>query len=209
MSTDIATRRGCSVAILVCFGTPGPDSDGDPARIVTDCRWFAPSREEDMSAKLSVEEVLTHLETQMAYHKQKEEHHAGQEVFHREQKGAHAAEYETIAHHYEAFKATAGTAVDLAVRTGMLPRSSVRDLPPGRPVRRSHLVARLVAELPAGATFQASTLAAEVNRRFREALRKPADARLVSAALRRLAAKGVIRLVERGAAHREARYTKG
>jgi hypothetical protein len=50
---------------------------------------------------------------------------------------------------------------------------------------------------------------AHPNRRFREALRKPADSRLVSAALRRMAANGTIRLAERGTAHREARYTKG
>jgi hypothetical protein len=58
------------------------------------------------------------------------------------------AEYETIVGHYETFKATAGTAVEITVRTGM--KSSVRDLPPGRTVRRSNLVARLVAELPEG-----------------------------------------------------------
>lgn len=162
-----------------------------------------------MSTKLSVEEILAHLETQMAHHKQKEEHHAEREAFHHEQKAVHAAEYETIVRHYEAFKATAGTAVEIAVRTGMAHKSSVRDLPPGRPVLRSQLVARLVAELPEGEIFQATTLAAEVNRRYQEALRKPADSRLVSAALRRLAANGTIRLAERGTAHREARYTKG
>jgi hypothetical protein len=121
----------------------------------------------------------------------------------------HSTEYETIARHYEAFKATAGTAVEIAVRTGMVQRPTVQDLPPGRPVLRSHLVARLVAEFPEGEIFQASGLAAEVNRRYREALRKPADSRLVSAALRRMAANGTICLAERGTAHREARYTKG
>ena len=161
-----------------------------------------------MSAKLSVEEILRHLEARMAYHKQKEEHHAAQEAFHREQRALHATEHETIARHFEAFKATAGTAVEIAVRTGMAPKASVRDLPPGQPVVRSRLVARLVEEMPDGELFQASTLAAEVNRLFKEALRKPADSRLVSAALRRMAANGTIRLVERGTAHREARYAK-
>jgi hypothetical protein len=161
-----------------------------------------------LSAKLSVEEILTHLEKQMAFHKQKEEHHAAQEAFHREQKALHAAEHEAIVRHYEAFKETAGTAVEIAVRTGMSAKASVRDLPPGRLVVRSRLVAKLIAELPDGELFQASTLAAEVNRRFREALREPADSRLVSAALRRMAANGIIRLAEKGSAHREARYVK-
>jgi hypothetical protein len=160
-----------------------------------------------MSVKPSVEEILAHLEAQMAHHKQREEYHTEREVFHREQKGVHSAEYEKIVGHYETFKATAGTAVEIAVRTGM--KSSARELKPGRPVLRSNLVARLVAELPEGEIFQPSTLAAEMNLRYREALRKPADSRLVSAALRRLAANGTIRLVERGSAHREARYMKG
>jgi hypothetical protein len=177
-------------------------------RSVAKSGFFAPEEGERMSAKLSVEEILHHLEARMVHHKQKEQHHAAQEVFHREQKALHATEHETIARHFEAFKATAGTAVEIAVRTGMAPRASVRDLPPGRPVVRSRLVARLIEEMPAGEVFQASTLAAEVNRLFQEALRKPAAPRLVSAALRRLAASGTIRLVEKGSAHREARYTK-
>jgi hypothetical protein len=161
-----------------------------------------------MSAKLSVEEILRHLETRMAYHKQKEEQHTAQEAFHREQKTLHATELETIARQYEAFKATAGTAVEIAVRTGMAPKASIRDLPPGQPAVRSRLAARVIAAMPVGEVFTASTLAAEVNRLFHEALREPADSRLMSAALRRLAANGTIRLVEKGSAHREARYTR-
>lgn len=161
-----------------------------------------------MSGKLSVEEILRHLETRMAYHKQKEDHHAAQEAFHREQKALHAKEHEAIARHFQEFKATAGTAMEIAVRTGMAARASVRDLPPGQPVVRSRLVARLVEAMPSGEIFQASTLAADLNRLFHEALREPADSRLVSAALRRLAANGTIRLVEKGSSHREARYAR-
>jgi hypothetical protein len=51
-------------------------------------------------------------------------------------------------------------------------------------------------------------VAAEVNRRFGKAFRRPADARLVSAALRRMAANGAIRLVQPGTSHREAVYSK-
>jgi hypothetical protein len=160
-----------------------------------------------MSQKLSVAEVLAHLETQMALHKEREEHHAGQEAFHREQKELHAAEYESIARHYEAFKAAAESAVELAARTGARP-PAVQELPPGQPVQRSDLVARIVSELPSGAVFVPSGLAAEVNRRYREALRKPIDVRLVSTTLRRLADKGTIRLAERGKPHHEAQYTK-
>jgi FKBP-type peptidyl-prolyl cis-trans isomerase len=160
-----------------------------------------------MSKKLSVEEVLVHLETQMAHHKQQQEHHAERETFHRERKEAHAAEHEAIARHYETFKAAAESAVELAARTGAR-RPAVQELPPGQRVRRSDLVARVVSELPSGEVFDASHLTEEVNRRYQEALRKPADVRLVSTTLRRMAARGAIRLAESGKPHHEARYTK-
>lgn len=163
-----------------------------------------------MSDRLSVAEILTQLEGQMAHHQQRRAWHTDQETFHREQAAVHAAEYETIAKHFEAFKATAGTAAEIAARTATpAPASPPEDaLPPGRPVIRSRLVGRVVAELPAGQTFTASRVAAEVNRRFGKAFRRPADGRLVSAALRRMVANGAIRLVQPGTSHREAVYSK-
>ena len=149
----------------------------------------------------------------MAFHKERQAHHAQQEAFHREQQTLHAAEYEHVAKHYEAFKATAGTAAEIAARTAAAPAPEPprrEEPPPARsePVRPSRLVARWIAELPAGEVFAASRVAAEVNRRYRRELRKPLDSRLASTALRRLLANGEIRLVEKGAAHREALYTR-
>ncbi|HYO16450.1 MAG TPA: hypothetical protein VE685_24905 [Thermoanaerobaculia bacterium] len=81
-------------------------------------------------------------------------------------------------------------------------------LPPDRPVIRSRLVARVVEKLPAGKTFTASWLAAEVNRRFGHAFRRPAHSRLVGAALRRLAANGTARVVQPGTSHPETVYAR-
>jgi phosphoribosylcarboxyaminoimidazole (NCAIR) mutase len=169
-----------------------------------------------VSSELSVAQILANLEAQMALHKEREAYHAEQEVYHREQRAVHAAEHETVAKHYEAFKATAGGAAEIAARVAASapapPPQKEETRQPALPAGRSlpsRLVARLIAELPADETFTASRIAAEVNRRFRRELPKPIDSRLASTALRRLLAEGEIRLVEKGTAHREALYSRG
>lgn len=163
-----------------------------------------------MSTELSVAQVLANLEKQMAFHQDQEARHAKQEVFHREQRAVHAAEYETVARHYEAFKATSGTAAEIAARTAAVVPAPAPPPPaaPARPTLPSRLVARLVAELPADEVFEPSRVAAEVNRRYRRELRKPMDSRLASTALRRLLAEGKVKLVEKGTAHHQAVYAK-
>lgn len=67
----------------------------------------------------------------------------------------------------------------------------------------------ILEDMPKGEVFGASHLAAEVNRRFGKALRKPANAQLVSAALRRLHANGLIQRVREGSGRTAALYTRG
>ena len=160
-----------------------------------------------MSSQLSVAQVLANLEAQMGFHRDKEAQHAEQEAFHRERRAAHAAELETIARHYEAFKASAAGAAEIAGRAGAL--APAEPLPPLKPVLPSRLVARAVTEMPAGEAFAPSRIASEVNRRYSRELRKPVDSRLASTALRRLKDQGKIRLVTPGTAHREAVYSRG
>ena len=162
-----------------------------------------------MSTKLSVADVLAHMEAQLARHKEREAYHGEQEVYHREQKALHTAEHENVLQHYEAFKATAGAAVEIAARTAAAQEPpNPPELQPGRRIIRSRLAARVLEEVPKGHTFGASWLAEEVNRRYGQHLKKPANARLVSAALRRKVANGELRLVQEGGAHREAVYAK-
>jgi hypothetical protein len=61
---------------------------------------------------------------------------------------------------------------------------------------------------PDGATFGASHVATETNRRYRDKLRRPIDARAVSVTLRRLQAAGRLHLVRQGKSNHEALYTK-
>jgi hypothetical protein len=163
-----------------------------------------------MSSQLSVAQVLTSLEQQMQFHREREAEHAAQEAFHRDQRAVHAAEYETVARHYEAFKASAAGAAEMAARSGVVPAPPPAEpAAPLKPQLPSRLVARAVAEMPAGETFVPSRIASEVNRRYSRELRKPIDSRLASTALRRLMSQGRVRLVTKGTAHREAVYARG
>ncbi len=164
-----------------------------------------------MSSQLSVAQVLANLETQLAFHQEREAHHAQQEALHREQRAVHATEHEKVGRTYEAFKASAGGAAEIAARaTASFPETSPPpEGTPGKTTLPSRLVARAVAAIPAGETFSPSRIAAEVNQRFRAELKKPIDARQASTTLRRLQADGVVRLAQKGAPHHEALYTRG
>jgi len=163
-----------------------------------------------LSTQLSVAQILANLEAQMARLKEREAHHAQQEAFHREQRSLNAAEYEDVAQHYAAFNASAGKAAEIAARSGV-PAPPPEPAPePPRPAKLtlpSRLVARLVNELPAGEIFGSRRVAVEVNQRYARELRKPMDARLASAGLRRLVANGTLRLAQKGTAYHEALYT--
>jgi hypothetical protein len=156
-----------------------------------------------------VAQVLANLEKQLAYHRQQEAHHAEREVFHREQRAVHAAEVENVSKYYEAFKATAEGAAAIAARTATAPPKQEASPPVPVTLKRPHvLVARLVEALPEGELLTASKAAAEVNRRYRNELKKPLSSPTASTCLRRLAAYGGLRLVKKGTAHIPAVYTK-
>jgi hypothetical protein len=160
-----------------------------------------------LSAELSVTRILATLEAQMKLHQEREAHHAAQEAFHRDLRTTHAAEYATISQHYEAFKASAESAAEIASRAAAFPELQPQGPPTKFPLP-SRLVARAVAAQPAGESFTPSRIAQEVNRRYRNELRKPLGSRLASTALRRLLAEGQVRLVQKGAPHHEAVYTR-
>jgi hypothetical protein len=178
---------------------------------------MAVAKEKGMSSQLSVAQVLANLESQLAFHQEREAHHAQQEALHREQRAVHAAEHEKVARAYEAFKASAGGAAEIAARATAPSPEMSRQLEnaqnagdaPGKTTLPSRLVARAVAAIPAGETFSPSRIAAEVNQRFRAELKKPIDVRQASTTLRRLQAEGVVRLAQKGAPHHEALYTRG
>ncbi len=161
-----------------------------------------------MSSHLSVSEILTKLETRIALHREKAALHLQQEAHHREQGTFHTAELEKVTAHYEAFKATAATAAGLAQEpaTPQVDVEEEKGLGP-RPTA-SKLIGRVVDRLPGGEDFGPTRVAAEVNRRYRDRMRKPVEVRTVAVNLRRLSDAGRIRRVREGKAHHESLFTK-
>jgi hypothetical protein len=164
-----------------------------------------------MGTDLTVGEILASLEARISFHREQEALHARQEAHHRERREAHAAELETLTRHFEAFKATAGVAAELA-RQPADPSEAAKaeaDPDPGRQPRASRLVARIVEEKREGESFGARAITREVNQRFGDRLKRPLDVRVASVILRRLRDARRIHLVQEGKAFHEALYAKG
>ena len=164
-----------------------------------------------MSSKLSVAEILAGLEARVAHHEERERFHAEQEAHHQEQRIAHGAELETARQTLESFRAVASSAVDLA-------RPLAPPAPPPLPAeaeskRSGRLMAsrliRAVVESQGPDPFQATAIAAEVNRRYGTRLRQPVDNRAAGDILRRMKKEGVIHVVRKGTAYYETHYAKG
>jgi hypothetical protein len=163
--------------------------------------------EEGMSSELSLSQILANMEAQIESFQKREAFHAEQEVFHREQRSAMATELAAVLQSYEALKAVAGTAAEIASRTAAAAPPPPQEEIPTSTVR-SKLVGRVVAGLPASEVFSATEISAQVNRRYGRHLRTPANPRMVATALRRLADEGEVRLVQKGTPHHEALYRK-
>ena len=157
-------------------------------------------------------EVLSKLEARISHHEKQAAFHAQQELHHREQHAHRLVELETVRQHFEAFKTAALPAAGLAAEPTQPPSTK----PPGPEDDRdligqrlvvSKLVMRVVDRLE-GETFGATRVAAEVNRRYRDKLKRPVESRAVSITLRRLRDHGRLRLVREGKAAHEALYAK-
>jgi hypothetical protein len=164
-----------------------------------------------MSTDLSVAEIFKKLEARLRFHEEQAAFHAQQEVHHREQSALHTAELQKVREHFEAFKATAVAAADLARETvAPPPAAEAEDHREfiGKRVQVTRLIARVLDGIPEGQELGAGWVAQEVNRRYRDILSEPTDARAVSVTLRRLKNAGRLRLIRKGKASHEARYMK-
>ena len=150
---------------------------------------------------MTVRQLLEVMESRMAHHRERESYHAGQEAVHREERARHAAELEKVAAHYESLRQSLGTIEGLAA-------DRAPDLERGGRPSLTRLVQQAVAELEPDRAFTASEMAAEVDRRFGDRLKKPARRNLVGVALRRLHERGLLRLVSKGRSHTEAVYAR-
>jgi hypothetical protein len=163
-----------------------------------------------MSAKLSIEKVVSNLEQREAFLRQQKDFHAQQESHHGEQRAACAAELETVLKSLEVFRAALALAEDPALLS--VPAPAAQDeatLPPPNRLMVSRLL-RLVVESPGllEEPFGPTAVAAEVNRRFANRLREPVGPRPASDVLRRMLAEGDLQRVRKGKASHEALYRR-
>lgn len=153
-----------------------------------------------MSANLSVSDVVETLRERMAWHREQEALHAEREEHHRQERARHAAELETIQKHLESFQQGAALAAGAPARP--------LALGPGERPKLTRLVVLAVSALEPDRPFSAGELAGEIDRRFGDRLKKPAERRLVSIALRRMLDRKQLRLVRKGKPHVEALYAR-
>jgi len=162
-----------------------------------------------MTSEAPLAAIVANLEAQIAIHREREAFHAEHESLHRQQREVHAAELEVLTKNLEAFRAATAVALDLAGRhVPSVPPPPAPDPDPGRRPRLSRMVALVLESWPAGKPFGLSNVAAEINRRYQERLRKPVDPRMVSVHLRRRLANGNLVAVQRGRPHHEALYAR-
>ena len=163
-----------------------------------------------MSKTLSVAQMLANLEARIAFHQERRSFHAEKKAHHHEQLALHDAELQTTRERFEAFKAAAEAASELAAPPsapeGVRAKEEIAQF--GNRPMVSRLIARVVDSQPAGEVFGARAIAAEVNRRYREVVKKPVQPRTVSVVLRRLEISGRIRQTRPGKALYEALYVR-
>lgn len=159
-----------------------------------------------MNPNLSVKQILTQLEAQIAQLEGQEALHAQQETYHREQRAACIAELARVKERYEAFRAAASGLEEIARRPAPLP---IQDEDSTRKLTIRKMINRVVTALPGDEPFGPAAVAKAANAHYGKKLRRPLDGRAVSVVLRRLMAEGRIHLVREGKAHHEALYAKG
>jgi hypothetical protein len=165
----------------------------------------------EQKTQRSIGEVLATLEAQAAFHREREAFYAEREAHFREHRTVHAAELQEILRRLEAFRSAAAEALDLADREDAAPpEQSLTKKDFGfRSRPKIHLLLEtIIAEMGADEPFGPLGLTAEMNRRFGERLRRRVKAGHVSTALKRLAQKGIVRLVQKGRPHSEALYVR-
>jgi hypothetical protein len=162
-----------------------------------------------MGTNWSITDVVTKLEAQAAFHREREAFHAEHEESHRRERSLHAAELEQISARLEAFRAAATGALDLAGRSTVAPAEERQeDFGPASRPKLGRMVVQMIEAKGTSERFGAKGLTQQVNRRFGPGLRRPLDEGQVSVVLRRLERTGRIQLVRRGRPRHEALYAR-
>jgi hypothetical protein len=168
-----------------------------------------------MSAKTSpLQEMIEGLQRSLTFHQDRERfhaeqqaHHASKEKLHGDARARHAAEIETTTRHLEEMRGMADRLGEVITRSRIAPPETDEQIL-GRNPNLSKAMDRVLATWPLDVPFTATTLAAEIKRRYGAILRRDVDIRAVGSALRRRRDKGLLREVREGRPFEEAEYRK-
>ena len=164
-----------------------------------------------MGSKLSIDETLVYLESQIAHHRAQLELHARQEAFHADQKVVHESELGKAVERFKLLKAASEALGDMVLDVkpaAPAPAAPPADVPTSGWRWLSRLMALVLEGKAPDEVFGPSSLADEIVERWGAKLKQDVDPRSVSATLRRWAAEGEIHQVRDGRAYHEALYTK-
>jgi hypothetical protein len=160
-----------------------------------------------MATSMSLDTIVSQLEAQIAFDREREAFHAAQEAHHRERRSVYVAELEKLTATLESVKAAAVTVAALTARVATsTPQPPSLDI--GRKASLTRMVRHIIAARPAGEIFGTNLITAEVNQHYRERLRRPVKEKLVSITLRRLLKQGELEAVQSGRPHHEALYAR-
>jgi hypothetical protein len=163
-----------------------------------------------MDKSLSLAEVMTRFEEQIAHLRGQEAFHAEREAFHREHRTALAAELEEFGRRLEAFQAAAALPAPSRTEPAKAPPPDVEALVRAPRIRLTNIVAKVVERKGPQERFGPRSIVAEMKELFgeHERLRSRLNERRISSALRWLAARRKIFLVAKGRPHQEALYVR-
>lgn len=162
----------------------------------------------------SLHEMIESLRRTVAFHREREAfhareqaQHAQQEKVHGEERARHAAELEAASRHLEELQGMAERLGEVAQQARAVPPEMREDTLGGKP-NLSKALDQVLASWPPEVSFTATSIAAEVGRRYGALLRRDADPRAIAAALRRRRDDGLVQEIREGRPFQEALYRK-
>jgi hypothetical protein len=162
----------------------------------------------------SLHGMIEGLKTSVAFHQNREAFHARQEAhhahhlnLHQEQKTRHAAELANATRHLEELQTMADRLGEVVTQAAVAPPDTDEQTLGHHP-NVSKALDLVLATWPPDVTFTATTLAAEVSRRYAAVLRRSVPPRVIASALRRRREDRIVEEVREGRPFQEAVYRK-
>ena len=168
-----------------------------------------------MSSKTPpLQDVIESLQRSLAFHRERERfhaeqqaHHGSQGKLHGDERARHAAEIESATRHLEELQGLATRLDEVMTQTRAVPPETDEQIL-GRKPKLSKAMDRVLATWPLDVPFTATSLGAEIDRRYGALLRRSVDSRAIGSALRRRRDQGLLRQIREGRPFEEAQYQK-